>query len=98
MSKRLSFNGLAVQELREATAFYSKESPALGDAFLDEVARALSQIRELPNSCPLVSRTVRKKVLRRFPYSVLYSVHSEEIRVLAISHQKRRPFYWRGRG
>ena len=97
MSQQLSFNSLAVQELREATAFYGKESPALGNAFLDEVEHALTQIRMLPHSCPLLSRTVRKKVLRRFPYNVLYSVHSEEIRVLAIAHQKRRPFYWHGR-
>jgi plasmid stabilization system protein ParE len=97
MSRQLSFNALAAQELREATTFYSKESPALGQAFLEEVARALNQLREFPHSCPLLSRTVRKKVLRRFPYNVLYSVRSEEIRILAIAHQKRRPFYWRDR-
>ena len=97
MSQRFSFNGLALQELREAATFYSQESPKLGEAFLKEVERALSQLREFPNSCPLVSRTVRKKVLRRFPYKILYSLHSNEIRILAIAHQKRRPFYWRGR-
>lgn len=97
MSQRLSFNALARQELREATAFYNKETPALAHAFLDEVEYALTQVRDFPHSCPLLSRTVRKKVLRRFPYNILYSVRSEEIRILAIAHQKRRPFYWRGR-
>ena len=97
MSQQLSFNAAALRELQEADAFYRKERPALGDAFLDEVERALAQIRELPRSCPLVRRTVRKKLLRRFPYAVLYSVQSQEIRILAIAHHKRRPFYWRGR-
>ena len=97
MSQRLSFHALAQQELGEATAFYSKESPALAYAFLDEVDYALTQIREFPDSCPLLSRTVRKKLLRRFPYNVLYSVRSDAIRILAVAHQKRRPFYWRSR-
>ena len=97
MSPQLSFNALALQELEGAIDFYSGESPALADAFLSEVAGALSQIREFPGSCPLISRTVRKKVLRRFPYSVLYFLQSDGIRVVAIAHQKRRPFYWRDR-
>ena len=98
MSPQLSFNALALRELQGATDFYSAESPALADAFLSEVAGALSQIREFPGSCPLISRTVRRKILSRFPYSVLYYLQSDEIRVVAIAHQKRRPFYWRGRG
>ena len=97
MSPKLSFNALALQELEGATDFYSAGSPALAEAFLTEVARALSQIREFPDSCPFISRTVRKKVLRRFPYNVLYFLQADEIRVVAIAHQKRRPFYWRDR-
>jgi hypothetical protein len=36
-------------------------------------------------------------LLARFPYSILYRVRADHIRVLAIAHQNRRPFYWRGR-
>jgi hypothetical protein len=32
-----------------------------------------------------------------FHDSVLYRVRDDHIRILAIAHQKRRPFYWRGR-
>ena len=35
--------------------------------------------------------------LLRFPYTVIYSLRDEQIRVLALAHEKRRPFYWRGR-
>ena len=35
--------------------------------------------------------------LLRFPYSLVYSVREHEMRILAVAHQKRRPFYWRGR-
>ncbi|WP_438003790.1 hypothetical protein [Sorangium sp. So ce321] len=40
---------------------------------------------------------VRWWLVRRFPYSVLYRVRDDHIRILAIAHQNRRPFYWRGR-
>jgi len=69
----------------------------LGQAFLDEVERAVTQIVAYPEAVPLVNRTVRKKPVRRFPYSVMYSIRAEGIHILAIAHQHRRPFYWRGR-
>jgi hypothetical protein len=39
---------------------------------------------------------IRRVLLRRFPYAVMYSVRRDEIKVLAIANLKRRPFYWRG--
>ena len=32
------------------------------------------------------------------PYSLLYAVSGEDLRVLAVMHHKRRPFYWCRRG
>jgi hypothetical protein len=36
-------------------------------------------------------------LIRRFPYALLYSVGSGNIRVLAVMNLKRRPMYWVGR-
>jgi plasmid stabilization system protein ParE len=88
---------MAEQELNDAAAYYSAASASLGSAFLEEVARTVEEIRAHPEAARLVTRVVRKKLVRRFPYSVLYSLPSGEVRVLAIAHQSRRPFYWRGR-
>lgn len=97
MTRRISFHPLAEQELNEAASYYNAASPGLGTAFLDEVEHAIKQILEHPRAASLVNRVVRRKLVRRFPYSVLYSVQTDTIRVLAIANQKRRPFYWRGR-
>jgi plasmid stabilization system protein ParE len=35
--------------------------------------------------------------VRRFPYSVFYSVESEQIVVLAVFHARRDPAIWKGR-
>lgn len=93
MNRRVSFHPLAEQELNEATNYYDATSPGLGAAFLDEVERAVKRILEPPEASPLVNRAVRRKLVRRFPYSVLYSVRTDTIRILAIANHKRRLFY-----
>lgn len=87
----------AEAESNEAADFYDLESAGLGDVFLDEVEHAIRGIREFPDAAPPFVGRVRKRVLAKFPYSLLYSITDDEIRVLAVAHHKRRPFYWRGR-
>lgn len=97
MSPRLDIHESAELELNEAADFYDLRSPGLGSAFLDEVERSLGHIAKHPEAAGPTLGVVRKRVLARFPYSILYSVSDDRIRILAIAHQKRRPFYWRGR-
>ena len=40
---------------------------------------------------------VRRRLLRRFPYALLYKIKPDGIRVLAVMNLKRRPTYWIGR-
>ena len=39
------------------------------------------------------SRTPRRFLLRRYPFSIFYRINSEVIEVVAVAHQKRRPDY-----
>ncbi|MBK7425134.1 MAG: type II toxin-antitoxin system RelE/ParE family toxin [Propionivibrio sp.] len=41
--------------------------------------------------------TRRQYNFRRFPYSIIYQVTVEELRILAVAHHRRRPGYWSGR-
>ena len=84
-------------ELKEAARYYESKVDGLGFAFLDEVERVVNLIRENPESAPRIFKVVRRKILRGFPYSVMYSIVDDSIRILAIANQKRRPFYWRNR-
>lgn len=97
MTLAISFNEQARGELREAASYYGLESPSLRIAFLDAIDAALAQLLAYPESAPMVRGTVRRKLLSRFPYSLLYTLRSGEIRILAVMHQSRRPFYWWGR-
>ena len=97
MSATVSFHRLAERELTEAAQYYDSERPGLGAAFLNEIQRCIRSILDSPEAAPIVAGSVRRRLARRFPYAVLYSVKPAEIRILAIMHLKRRPMYWVGR-
>ena len=40
---------------------------------------------------------MRRCLLRVFPYSLLYTIESDFILIVAVMHGKRRPGYWRYR-
>ena len=66
---------------------------------LDEYQAALERIEVQPAGCgPLEtfagSREIRRLLLRRFPYMVIYEVFPDEVMVLAVAHVSRRPHYW----
>ena len=97
MNRRLEFHELADRELNEAIQYYELESRGLGAAFLDEIERCLDRIDRHPEAGRMLAGSVRRRLLRRFPYAVLYAVKADGIRVLAVMNLRRRPTYWVGR-
>ena len=97
MIESISFHELAESELNEAAAYYESQVGGLGIASLAEVEHATSLIRLNPESSPRILKVIRRKILRRFPYNILYSVVGNSVRIVAIANQKRRPYYWLGR-
>ena len=93
----LSFHRLAERELNDAALYYERESRGLGVKFLNEIERYIEAILKNPNAGTSIRGSVRRRILSKFPYAILYSVKDEEIRVLAIMNLRRRPTYWVGR-
>lgn len=95
--KVLRIHSRAQVEINEAFEWYFKRSPEAADAFLAEIGTSLKQIAANPQLYPLYTKNTRKRVLAKFPYSVIFQERDEMILVLAAAHAKRRPGYWRGR-
>ena len=95
--RAISFHEEASAEVNEATTYYEERVPGLGLLFLVALEEAVEKVLANPESFQLVGRETRHKLIRRFPYSLLYIIESDRIRVLAVAHQKRRPGYWRNR-
>lgn len=94
---RAEFHPDAAEEFREAVRYYEQEAAGVGMLFVAEVHRTISFLCEHPHAAPDLGGGIRRKVLDRFPYSVLYAVEADSILVVAVAHQKRRPTYRRGR-
>ena len=93
----LEFHRLAEHELNEAAQYYDLEEPGLGAVFLDEVDRCLESIQAQPEAGVVLLGDVRLRLLRRFPYALLYKIKPNGIRILAVMNLRRRPTYWLGR-
>jgi plasmid stabilization system protein ParE len=94
---RISFNPLAERELNDAAHYYELESLGLGAAFLAEVEHTCRRVMEHPEAAAVVRGAIRRRLLRRFPYAILYTVRDDVARILAVMSLKRRPGYWIGR-
>ena len=86
----------AEAEIRSSMRWYEEKRIGLGLDFVALVDEAISQIAERPFSYPLwrKERPYRKAAMRRFPFTVFYTVEDDYVQVVAVAHQKRRPGYW----
>jgi plasmid stabilization system protein ParE len=80
-----------------AADFYASAEPErdLDVEFLAEVRRVARLVGERPLAWTEIEPGVRRAVLRRFPYSLIYVVEPNEVLILAVAHQRRRD--WRER-
>ena len=82
-----------------AAAYYSwyhDRGATLAANFETEVDRAVRLISQNPLRWPKFDNQRRRFIVRKFPDSIIYELHSEEV-VLAVAHVKRRPHYWQER-
>jgi plasmid stabilization system protein ParE len=93
----VSFNPLAERELNDAAQYYELESPGLVAAFLGEVERCCASILEHPEAGRVIRGPVRRRLIARFPYAILYTLRPDLVRVVAVMNLKGRPGYWVGR-
>jgi hypothetical protein len=96
---KLSILHEAELESAEAAAWYDDRQLGLGDEFLAEVTEAFDRIGSAPQSFSRLEsyngrHDVRRCVLRRFPYLIVFACYPEKTLVVAIPHVRRRPLYW----
>jgi plasmid stabilization system protein ParE len=96
---RVTYHEAARSELAEAVRFYEEHSRGLGTALAEEVRAAVERVESHPDIGIAVRPGVRRLLLTRFPYSILYhiSASGESLRILAVMHHRRHPSSWRDR-
>ena len=99
MTHRLRTAKPASEELADAVRWYESRRRGLGRAFYGAVVAALESIAAHPEigTTAFDELDIRRVLVPRFPYQVIYRLGSRTISVLAFAHLKRRPGFWKHR-
>jgi plasmid stabilization system protein ParE len=85
----------AEADIGEAFDWYETRLPGLGSDFLLNVDAAFHAIHRSPRQFPLIHKSIRRTLIRRFPYQILFVEQEDQIVVLAVFHAKRNPKRWK---
>ena len=91
------------REVVDAQLWYEHRVDGLGDRFLHAVRTTTGRAAQWPNSGTPTRQDESGAILERkvaiagFPYAVVYRHTGSDLDVLAVHHERRRPFYWADR-
>lgn len=95
---RVELAAEAVADAEQAADWYvDHDAWTAAVGFQEELARALARIGAEPGLGTPAKGGVRMLPIHRFPYSLVYRVQGDDVRVIAVAAQRRRPGFWRGR-
>lgn len=57
----------------------------------------IQRVLEFPKAWTILDGEVRRSLVKRFPYGVLYSEDAGDILILAVMNLHRAPDYWKHR-
>jgi len=88
---RLRYTEPAARELNAGISYFVEHAPSVVVDFADSIDRALTRLLDHPYSAQETEkRGVRRAYIRRYHYSIFYTVQGDDIVILHIRHAARR--------
>lgn len=87
----------AQDDYSDAVAWYQSQTAGAGDTFAAQVQDVFDRLAATPLLHAKVRGDVRKAVVRRAPYVVLYIPETSRVVVVSVFHTSRDPSVWQGR-
>ena len=94
---KVTFHPGASEDYASAFSWYHARGTTLAANFESEIERGVRLISQSPLSWPKFDTQRRRFIVRKFPYSIIYEIHRNNVVILAVAHGKRRPYFWRER-
>jgi len=95
--RQLILRAEARADALEAFSFYEGNRPGLGVEFRNHLDFALSRIVDGPERYPFIYKDLRRRLVERFPYAILYRVYPDAVVVVAVMHGRQDPRVWKRR-
>jgi plasmid stabilization system protein ParE len=97
--KHIEFGPAARDELAAAVDSYETDYPGRGIRFAGAVARTATSAAAAPlagTAVPEVPEALglRRRIIQGFPFTLIYRVVGDTLRIEAVAHTRRRPGYW----
>jgi plasmid stabilization system protein ParE len=88
----------ALADAEEARNWYFERSPMAARGFVLALDQAINAIMDAPERWPKHHFGCRRYVFpNQYPYTLIYRITGVAVEVVAVAHQKRRPYYWKHR-
>jgi toxin ParE1/3/4 len=94
---RCEFHPEALEEYHLAISWYAERDPHVAGHFIEAVEDAIFRIVKAPRRWRIVEEDVRRCLTHVFPYSILYTIESDFLLIVAVMHFSREPEYWKRR-
>jgi len=88
---KLRYTDRAKSDVELALEWYEKQRHGLGFEFLDCIETALKEILTFPEMYQLCYSNFRRNVIRRFPFSIFYTIEDNEIVIHAVFDNRQNP-------
>ena len=83
------FHPGAEEEFKEAILWYGNQQRGLEIDFIRCIDDAIQKIKRNPSLYSIEFENYRKKVVRRFPFKIIYEIIDDHIYILAVFHSRR---------
>jgi plasmid stabilization system protein ParE len=93
----VSYHPKAADEYDEAIAYYEDCQAGLGKQLTQEIDASIKLIQAFPIAWTTLEGEIRRILVRRFPFGLLYILRNDEIYILAVMNLNRNPNYWKER-
>jgi len=88
---KLRYTDRAKNDVELALEWYEKQRHGLGFEFLDCIEIALKEIITFPQMYQLCYSNYRRNVIRRFPFSIFYTIEDNEIVIHSVFDNRQNP-------
>ncbi len=89
--RTVKFLSEAEVEIRDSVLWYNLQQEGLGLEFVRCVDECIERIKRAPELYPKVHYHLRRSVVKRFPFIIMYDFTETKILVYAVFHSKRNP-------
>lgn len=87
----------AEEEFNKAIDYYEESKERLGLEFAQEVYATIRRIVDHPLAWSPMTKTTRRCLTNRFLFGIIYAITEQEIIIVAVMHQNKKPDYWKTR-